>query len=133
MRILGISAFFHDSAACILEGGQIAAAAQEERFSRRKHDARFPRQAIAACLRHAGLRPADLDAVVFYEKPFPKFERLLETYLAFAPRGFPSFARALPEWVRDKLFMKRQLLRHLRDTLGRDIDWADRQIGRAHV
>lgn len=132
MRILGISAFYHDSAACILNNGDIVAAAQEERFSRRKHDAGFPKQAIAACLRQAALAPSDLDAVVFYEKPFLKFERLLETYLAFAPRGFPSFAAALPVWVRDKLFMKSQLLRLLRDHLGKDVKWADRLLFSEH-
>lgn len=132
MRILGISAYYHDSAACVLDGGVIAAAAQEERFSRLKHDARFPGQAILSCLRQANLRPQDIDAVVFYEKPFPKFERLLETYLAFAPRGFPSFVAALPLWVRDKLFMKTQLLRQLRATLGADVEWADRLLFSEH-
>ena len=96
MRILGISAFYHDSAAALVEDGRILAAAQEERFSRRKHDSGFPALASAYCLEAAGIKPRDLDHVVFYEKPFLKFERLLETYLAFAPRGFRSFSTAMP-------------------------------------
>jgi len=95
VRVLGLSAFYHDSAAALVVDGRIVAAAQEERFSRRKFDARFPEQAIRFCLDHAGLRLADVDYVVFYDKPFLKFERLLETYLAFAPRGFRSFRLAL--------------------------------------
>src|SRR5439155_26745848 len=89
--ILGISAFYHDSAAALVVDGDLVAAAQEERFTRKKHDAAFPTQAIASCLREAGLTPADVDYVAFYEKPLTKFERLLETYLAFAPSGFQSF------------------------------------------
>ena len=104
MYILGISAFYHDSAACLLNNGEIVAAAQEERFTRKKHDARFPCLAINYCLKEAGISPKDLDNVVFYEKPFVKFERLLETYLAFAPRGFKSFAQSMPSWIEDKLF-----------------------------
>lgn len=107
MLILGISAYFHDSAAALLRDGHIVAAAQEERFSRVKHDARFPVQALRYCLQEAGVRLADVDHVVFFEKPFLKFERLLETYLAFAPRGFRSFATAMPIWLRDKLFQKK--------------------------
>jgi carbamoyltransferase len=106
MKILGISAFYHDSAAALVVDGQIAAAAQEERFSRRKHDSRFPHLAIEYCLGEAGLRPSDLDSVVFYDKPFLKFERLLETYLMLAPEGFSSFRMALPLWIREKLFQK---------------------------
>src|SRR5215211_7504628 len=94
--ILGISAFYHDSAAALVVDGAIVAAAQEERFTRRKHDPGFPAQAIAYALREAGLSPDDLDYIVFYDKPLTKFERLLETYLAYAPRGFRSFARAMP-------------------------------------
>src|SRR3990167_7426651 len=107
MRILGISAFYHDSAAALLQDGRIVAAAQEERFSRKKHDARFPRHAIAYCLEQAGgsLDPADY--VAFYEKPFLKFERLIETYTACAPAGFSSFRLAIPIWTREKLFQKR--------------------------
>jgi carbamoyltransferase len=109
MRILGLSAFYHDSAAALVEDGRIAAAAQEERFSRKKHDARFPRAAIASCLEQAGIRLRDVDYVAFYDKPFLKFERLLETYLAFAPRGLRSFAMAMPIWLKEKLFQKRLL------------------------
>jgi carbamoyltransferase len=113
VRILGVSAYYHDSAAALVIDGRIAAAAQEERFSRRKHDARFPANAVRFCLSHQGLAPADIDAVVFYEKPFVKFERLLETYLAFAPRGYRSFAMAMPLWIREKLFQKDLLSREL--------------------
>jgi carbamoyltransferase len=101
--ILGLSAFYHDSAAALVVDGHIVAAAQEERFSREKHDRRFPAQAVAYCLKEAGLRPDQLDHVVFYEKPFLKFERLLETYLAVAPAGFRSFLKAMPQWVHEKL------------------------------
>jgi carbamoyltransferase len=110
MRILGVSAFYHDSAAALVVDGRIVAAAQEERFTRRKHDDRFPAHAIHACLAQAALEPDDIDYVTFYEKPFLKFERLLETYLAYAPRGYRSFAAALPLWIREKLFQK-ELLR----------------------
>ncbi len=106
MRILGISAFYHDSAAALLVDGRIVAAAQEERFTRKKHDARFPENAIAYCLAEARIALSDVDYVVFYEKPFLKFERLLETYVAFAPRGFRSFTMAIPLWIREKLFQK---------------------------
>ena len=99
MRILGISAFYHDSAAALVVDGRIVAAAQEERFTRKKHDARFPGHAIAYCLDAGGCKLDDVDYVVFYEKPFLKFERLLETYLAFAPRGFHSFRMAMPLWL----------------------------------
>ena len=102
-HILGISAFFHDSAAALIRDGDIVAAAQEERFSRRKHDAGFPRRAVEYCLEEGGINADDLDAVVFYEKPLVKFDRLLETYLSFAPAGFASFRRALPSWVTRKL------------------------------
>jgi carbamoyltransferase len=114
MNILGISAFYHDSAAALVEDGNIVAAAQEERFSRKKHDARFPRHAVQYCLDEAGTKLADLDYVVFYDKPFLKFERLLETYLGFAPRGFQSFKMAMPLWVREKLFQKSMLAKELR-------------------
>lgn len=110
MLILGISAFYHDSAAAILRDGVIVAAAQEERFSRKKHDPRFPAHAVAWCLQHAGATLNDLDGIAFFEKPFLKFERLLETYLAFAPRGYQSFRLAMPVWIREKLF-QRGLLR----------------------
>jgi carbamoyltransferase len=107
--ILGISAFYHDSAAALIVDGRIVAAAQEERFSRRKHDPDFPRRAVAYCLKEGGIQPEQLDYVVFYEKPMLKFDRLLETYFAFAPGGFSSFRRAMPLWLRDKLYMRRRL------------------------
>lgn len=107
--ILGISAFYHDSAATLVVDGEIVAAAQEERFSRKKHDERFPKLAIAYCLREAGMTPGDLDYVGFYDKPLTKFERLLQTYLAFAPRGYRSFRRAMPAWIREKLHLRREL------------------------
>jgi len=115
MRILGVSAFYHDSAAALVVDGRIVAAAQEERFTRRKHDDRFPGHAVRSCLDQAGLTPSDIDYIAFYEKPFLKFERLLDTYLAFAPRGYQSFSAALPVWIHDKLFQKRRL----RDALSR--------------
>ncbi|MEN2977665.1 carbamoyltransferase (plasmid) [Tistrella bauzanensis] len=113
MRILGLSAFYHDSAAALIEDGRIIAAAQEERFSRRRHDAAFPAAAIRYCLEDAGITASGVDAVVFYDKPFVKFERLIETYLAFAPRGFRSFRTAMPVWLREKLFQKDQIGRAL--------------------
>src|ERR1700740_1991472 len=115
MRILGISAFYHDSAAALIEDGRIVAAAQEERFTRRKHDPSFPHNAIASCLAEAGVAMEGLDHVVFYDKPFLKFERLLETYVALAPRGFASFKMSIPLWLREKLFQKGLL----RDELGK--------------
>ena len=100
MKILGISAYYHDAAAALIDGGEIIAAAQEERFTRIKHDSGFPAHAVGFCLKFANLQPAELDFVAFYDKPFLKFERLLETYLAFAPRGFTSFRQALPVWIK---------------------------------
>ncbi len=111
--ILGISAFYHDSAAALVIDGRIAAAAQEERFSRKKHDDGFPVRAVEWCLEHAGLRADDLDYVGFYDKPYLKFERLLETYLGYAPRGFASFARAMPLWLKHKLWLPREMRRGL--------------------
>ena len=122
MRILGLSAFYHDSAAALVEDGRIVAAAQEERFTRRKHDAGYPSRAVAWCLHETGLAPGDLDRVAFYDKPFLKFERLLETYVAFAPRGFRSFRMAVPVWLREKLFQKDLLRRELK-RLAPDVDW----------
>ena len=113
MRILGISAFYHDSAAALVVDGKIVAAAQEERFTRRKHDPGFPASAVRYCLAEASISADELDHVVFYEKPFLKFERLLETYLAFAPRGFQSFRKAIPVWLKEKLFQKSVLRNHL--------------------
>ena len=109
MRILGISAFYHDSAAALVRDGEIVAAAQEERFTRKKHDERFPENAVRYCLEAAGIKASDLDAVVFYEKPLLKFERLLETYLAFAPRGLFSFFRSMPQWLQQKLHLPREI------------------------
>ncbi len=113
VSILGISAFYHDSAAALVQDGRIVAAAQEERFTRQKHDHDFPRHAIDYCLREGGLTPADLDAVAFYDKPLLKFERILETYLSFAPRGLRSFMMAMPLWLRQKLHLPREIDRGL--------------------
>lgn len=117
MKILGISAFYHDSAAAIIENGTIIAAAQEERFSRIKHDREFPQQAVQYCLKEAGCELNDLDAIAFYDKPFLKFERLLETYYSFAPRGVKSFITAMPVWLKEKMFLKRLIHREL-ETIG---------------
>ena len=104
--ILGISAFYHDSAAALIKDGEIIAAAQEERFTRKKHDSSYPEHAVNFVLKYSNLKLSEVDHIVFFEKPFLKFERLLETYLAFAPRGFSSFCKALPVWIKDKLFQK---------------------------
>ena len=132
MYILGISAFYHDSAACLLKDGEIVAAAQEERFTRKKHDAGFPRNAALYCLNAAGITADEIATVVFYEKPFVKFERLLETYLAFAPKGFVSFAKAMPLWIKDKLFQKSALIKELNSTLGSTVDWRERLLFSEH-
>ena len=113
--ILGISAFYHDSAACILQDGKIIAAAQEERFTRKKHDSSYPKNAIKFVLGYANLKLSEVDQIVFFEKPFLKFERLLETYVAFAPKGFISFAKAMPLWVKEKLFQKSLLFKKLKE------------------
>jgi carbamoyltransferase len=113
MYTLGISAYFHDSAACLLKDDRIVAAVQEERFTRKKNDERFPLNSIRYCLREAKITLAQVDHIVFYEKPFLKFERLLETYLAFAPVGFLSFIKAMPVWLKDKLFLKKNLIKQL--------------------
>ena len=107
--ILGISAFYHDSAACILINGKIIAAAQEERFTRIKHDSNYPSNAVEFVLNFAKLKLSEVDQIIFFEKPFLKFERLLETYVAFAPKGFLSFSKAMPVWIKDKLFQKNLL------------------------
>ncbi len=112
--ILGISAFYHDSAATIIIDGKIIAAAQEERFTRIKHDSKYPYNAIKFVLEYAGLKLNQVDQIVFYEKPFLKFERLLETYVANAPKGFTSFCKAMPIWLKDKLFQKRMLINELK-------------------
>ncbi len=112
-NILGISAFYHDSAACLVRDGEIVAAAQEERFTRRKHDAAFPSQAVAYCLRQGGIAAGELDLVAFYEKPFLKFDRILHTYLACAPAGLRSFLMAIPLWIRERIWMKELILKEL--------------------
>ena len=131
MRILGISAFYHDSAAALLCDGDIVAAAQEERFTRKKHDSRFPSHAVEYCLAEGGLTLDDIDYVVFYDKPFLKFERLLETYVAFAPRGFRSFSMAIPLWVKEKLFQKKLLYQELK-AYGPGFDWQKRLLFTEH-
>jgi len=113
-KILGVSAFYHDSAAALVVDGRIVAAAQEERFTRKKHDHRFPQKSVDYCLAEAGLKPSDLDYVAFYEKPLLKFERLLETYVAYAPSGFQSFVKAMPQWMKQKLHLPREMDRGLR-------------------
>ena len=122
MYILGISAYYHDSAAALLQNGEIVAAAQEERFTRKKHDSDFPRHAVEYCLKEAGITLMAVDYIAFYDKPFLKFERLLESYLAFAPKGFPSFRMAIPVWLREKLFLKDLLQKELR-SYAPDYDW----------
>jgi len=131
MRILGISAFYHDSAAALIQDGHIVAAAQEERFSRKKQDSAFPESAVAYCLSEAGARLQDVDYVVFYDKPFIKFERLLETYLSFAPRGLRSFRMAMPLWLKEKLFQKKLLKEKLR-AFASDFDWDERLLFSEH-
>ena len=131
MRILGISAFYHDSASALIDDGRIVAAAQEERFTRKKYDSRYPANAIAYCLAEAGIRLADIDHVAFYDKPLLKFERLIKTYLAFAPRGFGSFHTAMPVWLKDKLFQKRQLCGKLR-AAAPEFDWERRILFSEH-
>jgi carbamoyltransferase len=132
MYILGISAFYHDSAACLIDDGEIIAAAQEERFTRIKYDANFPVNAITYCLAEVNLTPDKIDYIVFYDKPFLKFERLLETYLAFAPRGFQNFVTSVPIWVKEKLFQKSLITKTLRDLWGKEIDWTERLIFSEH-
>lgn len=132
MYILGVSAFYHDSAACLIKDGEIVAAAQEERFTRRKHDAAFPQNAIKYCLNEAKLDPCEISNVVFYEKPFLKFERLLETYLAFAPRGLGSFVKSMPLWVKDKLFQKSVIIQELEESLGSKVNWRERLLFSEH-
>ena len=129
--ILGLSAFYHDSAAALIVDGRIVAAAQEERFSREKHDAGFPSAAVAYCLNEAGLELAQLDFVAFYEKPILKFDRLIETYLAFAPYGFKSFRKAIPVWVKEKLFQERELKRGLGGQFNRRIVYAMHHVSHA--
>jgi carbamoyltransferase len=136
MFILGISAYYHDSACALISNGEIVAAAHEERFTRKKHDARFPHYALEYCLSEAGISFADLDHIVFYDKPFLKFERLLETYVAFAPKGFKSFCTSMLLWLKDKLFLKKVLLRELsfhgeRDDLSKVLLFSEHHLSHA--
>jgi carbamoyltransferase len=132
MKILGISAYYHDAAASLVIDGEIIAAAQEERFTRRKHDSNFPVNAISYCLLEGKISSKDVDYVVFYDKPFLKFERLLETYLAFAPRGFKSFVTSLPIWLKDKLFQKTVISNALKDIWGKDVIWEEKLLFSEH-
>ncbi len=131
MRVVGISAFYHDSAAALVVDGEIVAAAQEERFTRKKHDSRFPSHALDYCLSEAGIGLDQVDLVAFYDKPLLKFERLLETYLAFAPRGFKSFRMSIPIWLREKLFLKNLLQQQLQGHRP-DFDWSERLVFSEH-
>lgn len=131
MQILGVSAFYHDSAAALIRDGEIVAAAQEERFTRKKHDSGFPKNAIAYCFAEGGTKADKIDIVAFYDKPFLKFERLLETYIGFAPRGFRSFQTAMPVWLKEKLFQRSLLIRELKNE-SRDIDWDQRLLFAEH-
>ena len=133
MNILGISAYYHDSAACLISDDEIIAAAQEERFTRKKHDSSFPINAINYCITESKVNILDLDHIVFYDKPFLKFERLLETYLAFAPRGFKSFSTSLPVWIKDKLFQKTEIIEALTKNLGLSKeDWKNKLLFSEH-
>jgi len=131
MNILGISAYYHDAGAALVRDGEIFAAAQEERFTRKKHDSGFPRHAIDFCLEAAGLQGRELDAVVFYDKPFLKFERILETYFAFAPHGYRSFAKGLPVWIKEKMFQKDMLLKELRG-IDAEAKWSEKLLFSEH-
>lgn len=130
--IIGISAFYHDAAACLVVDGEIIAAAQEERFTRIKHDQSFPAQAIKYCLEAAKCSPQDIDYVVFYDKPLLKFNRLIQTYLAFAPNGFESFATAIPIWLKDKLFQKKRIVSALENTLDPAVKWKSKLLFSEH-
>jgi carbamoyltransferase len=132
MYILGFSAYYHDSAACLICDGEILSAAQEERFTRKKHDAAFPINAIRYCLKEAGIEPYQIDHLVFYDKPFLKFERLLETYLAFAPKGLRSFIMSMPIWVKDKLSQKYNIIKELNDSLGFQVEWESKLLFSEH-
>ena len=127
-----MSAFYHDSAACLLKDGKILAAAQEERFTRKKHDPEFPARAIKYCLEEANIKPDQLKFIVFYDKPFLKFERLLETYLAFAPKGFKSFSTSMPLWIKEKLFQKYLIIKELQKLFIGDVDWEEKLLFSEH-
>src|SRR5689334_1496362 len=130
--ILGLSAYYHDSAACLLKDGEIVAAAQEERFTRVKGDASFPAKAAAWCLAYAGISADDLECAAFYDKPLLKFERILETYLAIAPRGFASFRKAGPLWASEKLFTDRDVRRGIAALEGSDREWTGELLYAEH-
>ena len=132
MYILGISALYHDSAACLISSGEIIAAAQEERFSRIKHDASFPIHSIKYCIEEANIDPSQIEYIAFYDKPFLKFERLLETYLAFVPKGLTSFVKSMPIWIKDKLFQKSLITKELQKLFGDSINWQERILFSEH-
>ena len=132
MLILGISAYYHDSAACIIKNEKILAAVQEERFTRIKHDANFPTNSIKFCINEAGIKLNEVDYIVFYEKPFLKFERILETYLYFAPKGFKSFSKSLPVWIKEKLFQKKMIMNELNVICNKKIDWTNKLLFNEH-
>ena len=132
MYILGISSYYHDSASCLISDGEIVSASQEERFTRIKHDQSFPIHSIKSCLSQANIEAHNIDYVVFYDKPFLKFERLLETYLAFAPKGFTSFAASMPIWLKDKLFQKDNIINNLHSNLDENVDWNDKLLFSEH-
>ena len=131
MYILGFSCLYHDSGACLLKDGEIISAVQEERFTRLKHDASFPKNAIQYCLDESNIQASDLESIVFYDKPFLKFERILETYFAFAPKGFKSFSSSLPVWINDKLFQKRKLITELKK-MDSKVDWDEKILFSEH-
>ena len=118
MNILGISAYYHDSAACLVRDGVIIAAAQEERFTRKKHDSHFPKNAIAYCVKEGSINPREIDYVAFYDKPLLKFERIIETYLYYAPKGIKSFSMSMPIWIKEKLFLPEILKKELNKLFG---------------
>lgn len=132
MNILGFSAYYHDSAACLTANGEIMSAVQEERFTRFKNDMQFPAKSIAFCLKNSNLSPDKLDYIVFYDKPFLKFERILETYLAFAPKGIINFTESLPLWVKDKLFQKKNIIDELRKNICNKTKWEDKLLFSEH-
>ena len=132
MNIIGISSFYHDSAACLIKKGDINSAAQEERFTRIKHDSSFPINSIKFCIKSGKIKPSEIDYIVFYEKPFLKFERLIETYLAFAPKGFKSFSASIPLWVKNKIFQKKKICDLLDKNIDDSIDWSKKLLFSEH-
>ena len=132
MIILGISAYYHDSACCLIKNGEIISAIQEERLTRKKHDASFPIKSINLCLKEAKISHSEIDYVVFYDKPFLKFERLLETYFAFAPKGFKSFLSSMPIWLKEKLFQKKLIIKELKNAFGKKTVWNNKLLFTEH-